>query len=122
MVDEKIQQFKEAIAECRRKGRYFSQAPRQEIIQFATSLKENGWSWEKIAEQLDISSTTLYRWREELQNTFVPIVVHKEQNKEIGNKEEQNEALQTIIVRSDSGFQILGLSFEQAILAMERLA
>lgn len=122
MVDKKIQQFKKAIAECRQKGRYFTQVPKQEIIQFATSMKENGWSWEKIAEQLDISSTTLYRWREEQQNIFVPVVVHKEQNQEVGNQEVENEELQTIVIRSDSGFQLLGLSFEQALLAMERLA
>ena len=52
----------------------------------------------KIAEELKISNTTLGRWKQEVQNPFVPVLIENEHDEVI------KEA--TITIRSDSGFSI----------------
>ena len=113
MPDEKIQICRAKLAACK-KNQNYPNAPKAEIVDLAAQLHQEGWTWSRIARELKISHTTLSRWKQELQNPFVPVIVEYQQQELI--KEE------TFTICSKRGFSITGLTFEQAILAMERLA
>ena len=113
MLNEKIQLYRDKLAACKQKQNY-PNAPKAEIVDLANQLYQQGWTWAKIAEELKISNTTLSRWKQEVQNPFVPVIIENEHDEVI------KEA--TITIRSDSGFSIIGLTLEQAIFAMVRLA
>ena len=77
MLNEKVQLYRDKLAACKQKQNY-PNAPKAEIVDLANQLYQQGWTWAKIAEELKISNTTLSRWKQEVQNPFVPVLIENE--------------------------------------------
>lgn len=87
---------------------------RREVVDGARPLLEQGHSLQVVAEAIGISSTSLYRWRRDLEvsPSFRPVVVKPEQS-----LDEQA----TFEVRSPKGYVVAGLDLDDVAALLGRL-
>ena len=112
------------IRQLRVAGNHYSLSLREKILEHSNRLHEEGWSWASIAKHLGLSATSIHRWRREREEnlTFLPVLIQEEPELQEEIPEAQSQKNHTLVLHSKNGFHLEGLTLEQAIYAMERLA
>ena len=103
------------------KGNYRG-APRKEILELVDELRRSGWQLKDICSALGIAKHTVYSWRNALAQqadsqpdpapVFLPVVTP-------GEVSSENQDLKIV---SPGGHCLMGLSLDDAILAMRALS
>ena len=120
-MEQTLQQLKEKIKQ-RKKGQRWKPELREEIVNMAKKLYQEHKNWRRVATILEIKQTDLYNLRagqgyaqpKEESAFAIAIIQEEEQIEEKSSSE--------ITLKSPNGFQLQGLSFHQAIKAMEVLS
>lgn len=123
-MEQKLQQLRAKIKQ-REKGSSWQPELRAEILYFAKSLHLEHRNWRIVSEKLGITYQNLYNLRlspsvsntEDIEaaKSFAVAIIEEDIT---SHKNEHAE----ITVKSPNGFELQGLSFLQAIKAMEVLA
>ena len=123
-MEQKLQQLRAKIKQ-RKKGDSWQPELRSEILHFANNLHQEHRNWRIVSEKLGITYQNLYNLRlspsvsntEDIEaaKSFAVAIIEEDIT---SHKNEHAE----ITVKSPNGFELQGLSFLQAIKAMEVLA
>ena len=95
----------------------YPQAFRQLVIQYALPLRAQGTTWSAIADALPISSTTVRKWTGHAKppaTSLVPVNV-------VDDPRLPALPVRELCLTSPAGFQLTGLSVEQAVKLMGHL-